>query len=153
MEAINIDLLTELSKQAFSEMEGLSADQRREVIKRFMVRYHEEASNNRTLEQRIDDVIAPDWHDQMFEIFWNAYNKKVQYAPTLKKWRKLKKKDVEKILETVEAFVQAHPDRTYRPYPLTYINQRRWEDDLPNLPKKQTRTVLPKQENTWSWGE
>lgn len=86
--------------------------------------------------------------DKEFEVFWEKYGKKVGRTPALKKWKRLKKADRTAILTSVDAFVQATPDVQYRPHPLTYLNQRRWEDELPNAPKKKP-TTQPSFVNTW----
>ena len=82
-----------------------------------------------------------------FEVFYNAYGKKVGRAPAFKKWLKLSQKDIEKIMETVEEFVRANPDPMFRPHPLTYLNQRRWEDEI--VPK--AKRVEPKKSNSWMY--
>lgn len=65
-----------------------------------------------------------------FDEFWKSYDKKVARDKCIRKWAKLARADREAILGTVKKFVLAHPDPIYRPHPLTYLNQRRWEDDL-----------------------
>lgn len=86
---------------------------------------------------------------ESFEIFWKAYGKKVGRTPALKKWKKLKRVDVDKILATVEEFVLVHPEVQFRPHPVTYINQRRWEDELPSQRKSAVSNRRPAKENTW----
>ena len=68
-----------------------------------------------------------------FEIFWNAYNKKVDRSKTEKAWTKLKKQEVKKILESVDQYVKANPDLQYRKNPLTYLNGKCFNDEIQNL--------------------
>lgn len=90
-----------------------------------------------------DNPMKDDWKRDLFEDFYEKYDKKVGKAPAWKKFSKLKRVDIERIMETVEAFVTVNNDPKYRPNPLTYINQRRWEDSLPeNLVPKQKRRVI-----------
>jgi predicted phage replisome organizer len=70
--------------------------------------------------------------DDRFDEFWNKYDKKIAKGSCEKKWKKLSETDKESILSTVSAFVRSTPDVTFRPHPLTYLNQKRWEDELPN---------------------
>lgn len=72
-----------------------------------------------------------------FQEFWETYpstGRKVAKASCLKAW-KAKKLDelADKILEHLRS-VKTTPQWTagYEPAPLTYLNQRRWEDGLPS---------------------
>ena len=75
--------------------------------------------------------------EEGFEEFWNKYDKKTDHKKALIKWRTLKEADKKKILETVELYVKAHPDKTYRKMPTTYLNGECWNDEL-EIPKNQT---------------
>lgn len=68
--------------------------------------------------------------DEGFEEFWNKYDKKTDHKKALAKWRTLKESDKKKILETVEDYVLAHPDKQYRKMPTTYLNGECWNDEL-----------------------
>lgn len=68
--------------------------------------------------------------DDGFEEFWNKYDKKTDHKKALIKWRTLKEADKKKILETVDTYVLAHPDKTYRKMPTTYLNGECWNDEL-----------------------
>lgn len=70
-----------------------------------------------------------------FELFWNLYGKKEKRRDAEIKFLKLKPEDVQEIFKTLPAFLIKHKEIQYRPQPLTYLNQRRWEDEL-SQPKK-----------------
>jgi len=66
-----------------------------------------------------------------FETFWNLYDKKVGDKKRCeKKWTKLKDSDREEIIKTLPAFKSHIKDKQFQPYPETYLNQRRWEDEI-----------------------
>lgn len=66
-----------------------------------------------------------------FEKFWNLYDKKVgDKERCRKKWNKLKEKDRAKIIETLPVWLGQFTDRQYQPYPATYLNQQRWNDEI-----------------------
>ena len=65
-----------------------------------------------------------------FEVFWNLYNKKVDRAKSWAKWKRLKPKERNEILLSVQEYVQANNETQYRKNPLTYLNGRCWEDDI-----------------------
>jgi Domain of unknown function (DUF4373) len=72
-----------------------------------------------------------------FEKFWNAYGKKVDRVKCEKAWKKLNKQEIDKILETVNRYVGANPDIQYRKNPLTYLNGKCFNDELPGLGRNQ----------------
>tara|TARA_R100000700_G_C3100095_1_gene97525 strand:- start:24 stop:650 length:627 start_codon:yes stop_codon:yes gene_type:complete len=75
-----------------------------------------------------------------FSVFWDLYDKKIgDKSKCIKKWNNLKDKDRSKIMDTLPDFLKLIPDKQYQPYPMTYLNNRRWEDEIvPNL-KEQFR--------------
>lgn len=70
-----------------------------------------------------------------FEGFWKAYpNKKVK-STALKAWNKIRPDDT--LLQTILRDVERRKngewkdkDKQYIPHPTTYLNQRRWEDEV-----------------------
>lgn len=65
-----------------------------------------------------------------FDIFWNLYNKKVgAKAKCEKKWLKLSSEVQQKIIDTLPAFKAKIKDIQYLPYPETYLNNQRWNDE------------------------
>lgn len=74
--------------------------------------------------------------DDSFAKFWAAYPKKVSKPQAQKAWQKLKPDEdlLGRILQAIES--QKKSDQwqrdkgQYIPYPATWLNNRRWEDDL-----------------------
>ena len=77
----------------------------------------------------------------LFEDFWNAYPKKKAKADSRKAWKKLKPSAelVKQIIEAVKLQLQPEDWQKdkgrYIPYPATYLNGRRWEDEIPAQPE------------------
>jgi hypothetical protein len=66
-----------------------------------------------------------------FDIFWNLYNKKVGDKKKIeKKWIKLKNDDRQKIIDSLPMFLNSVKDKQYLPYPETYLNNSRWNDEI-----------------------
>jgi len=66
-----------------------------------------------------------------FDVFWNLYNKKVgDKKKCSDKWNKLKDDDRQKIIDTLPAFISKIKDKQFQPFPETYLNQNRWNDDI-----------------------
>ena len=71
-----------------------------------------------------------------FEKFWNTYPKtsrKVGKSACLKSWQRQQLDPLaDQIASRVEALKASDPwQRGFEPAPLTFLNQRRWEDDAP----------------------
>jgi len=58
------------------------------------------------------------------------YNKKVgDKAKILKKWINLKQGDRDAIFKTLPTFLLSITDKQFQPYPETYLNNKRWNDE------------------------
>lgn len=67
----------------------------------------------------------------VFDVFWNLYNKKVgSKSKCEKKWNKLKDAERQKIIDTLPNFLASIKDKQYQPFPETYLNQERWNDEI-----------------------
>ena len=67
----------------------------------------------------------------VFDVFWNLYNKKVgSKSKCEKKWNKLKDAERQKIIDTLPNFLVGIKDKQYQPFPETYLNQERWNDEI-----------------------
>ena len=65
-----------------------------------------------------------------FEVFWEAYDKKIDRAKCEKKWKSLTADNIKLILENVGDYVAANNDKQYRKNPLTYLNGKCWLDEI-----------------------
>lgn len=78
-----------------------------------------------------------------FESFWNLYGKKVgDRTACEKKWNKLKGEEREKIMKTLPDFMAQWSDKQFQPYPATYLNQKRWNDELKTSTSKSSQKIL-----------
>ena len=65
-----------------------------------------------------------------FDLFWNAYDKKVGRPKCEKLWSKLTKKEMEACLDYIPLYKQAQPDKQYRKNPETFLRNKSWNDEL-----------------------
>ncbi|MCP5063618.1 MAG: hypothetical protein GY936_14320 [Ignavibacteriae bacterium] len=65
-----------------------------------------------------------------FEVFWDAYDKKVNRPKSEEKWNKLSEENRIKILRHIPLYIEAQPNKKYRKNPTTYINNKAWEDEI-----------------------
>jgi len=87
------------------------------------------------LEVRSNNTPKPPQGGEDFKQFWDAYPRRVAKADALKAWSKLKPDPelLAKILEAVRQQAQQpdwlKADGAYVPYPASWLNGRRWEDE------------------------
>jgi len=66
-----------------------------------------------------------------FSSFWDLYDKKVgDKQKCEKKWNSLKPEERQKIIDTLPAFKASISDKQFQPYPETYLNKKRWNDEI-----------------------
>ena len=66
-----------------------------------------------------------------FDEFWSLYPNKIAKDKCKTKFNKLSNQDKEKIKNTIADFIKHKPFESYNhPNPETYLNQKRWEDEL-----------------------
>jgi hypothetical protein len=72
--------------------------------------------------------------------FWSLYDKKIgnKYACE-KKWNKLKTSIQKKIIEILPQWKLQFDDKQFQPYPETFLNQERWNDEIENPKPKQQK--------------
>jgi hypothetical protein len=71
--------------------------------------------------------------NDVFEDFWAAYPRRTAVAVARKAWAKaIKRAKPEAIIAAIQAQVAAgcFPDKTYTPYPATWLNADRWLDEI-----------------------
>jgi hypothetical protein len=85
------------------------------------------------------DYAPPD-----FSEFWQAYPRKTQKVVAEKAWNKLKDEEKFVALEKINDFCKGK-EMQFIAHPSTYINQKRWEDEVVEPKKKVEQTSVSKQ--------
>jgi hypothetical protein len=91
-------------------------------------------NSGRILPKRVNE------HSVGFERFYAAYPRKVAKREAIKAWDKLAPDDglIERILDSLErqkaSWAAEKQERKFIPYPASWLNGRRWEDELENKP-------------------
>lgn len=81
-----------------------------------------------------------------FDAFWGVYPKRVGKFMARKAWGKIPwvEQHYLEVIEAVEAWKRTDQwsDPQFIPYPATFLNQRRWEDEVPqNVGTKNDRRI------------
>lgn len=69
-----------------------------------------------------------DW--ERFLVFVASYKRPDGFWNAIKSWHKLTERDKRRIFDTVDDFVKSHPKEQFRPMMATYLNQRRFDDEV-----------------------
>jgi hypothetical protein len=67
--------------------------------------------------------------DDLFENFWNLYDKKKGKDKTILQWNKLKTEEKEKAIEGISFYQKYQPETKYRKDPERYLSNKVWEDE------------------------
>lgn len=81
-------------------------------------------------ENENEDVIKnKDIQDEFNEI-WELYNKKVNKQSSYKAFKKIKKSEYPIIKQHIVKFVKTQENKQFQPHLSTYLNGKRWEDEI-----------------------
>jgi len=76
----------------------------------------------------------------MFDEFWSLYPRKIAKATARKAWQRLSAEQQLMAAKAIDTHCQywksKETELEFIPYPATWINQERWEDELVIEPKK-----------------
>lgn len=93
-------------------------------------------TSNNTKNKSISRASADKDFSPAFDDFWKLYPRKVAKQNAFKAWRKIGAEDSQALIDSIMANVRQRingewkgKDVQYIPYPATYLNQRRWEDE------------------------
>lgn len=83
------------------------------------------------IEKEKDPPIVPPRGDE-FAVFWSAYPRREGKGAAQKAWGKLDDEQKRAALAALPAHAErwATSERQYIPHPSTWLNQRRWEDEI-----------------------
>ena len=68
--------------------------------------------------------------DQKFEDWWLWYDYKKSKEKAKKSWNTLTEQEKDLALQSVQAYVESTPDKTFRKHPTTYLNQKCFNDEI-----------------------
>ncbi len=101
-----------------------------------------------TIHPSIPEVSTKDPVEGQFELWWKMYDKKCGRADCLKKWKKLTFDERIDCMNATPDYVASTPDKQYRKNPLSYLNQKAWNDEIilringaDNQPSKQQQDL------------
>lgn len=78
--------------------------------------------------------------EELFDRFWEQYNKKINGKDCKAKFLRLTDNEIDAIFKTLPHYIKFTPDAKFRKMPMSYLNQRIWEDDGYIIKSKPTTT-------------
>ena len=70
------------------------------------------------------------YSENSFNQFWDVYDKKKDADKCKKKFKTLTKDEIDIILLHVPEYVKSTPDKQFRKNPITYLNNKCWNDEI-----------------------
>lgn len=69
-------------------------------------------------------------YDSSFDLFWNLYAKKKSRDKVERKWYSMSVADQTACMDSLPSYIKSTPDKTFRKHPITYLNQKCWNDEI-----------------------
>jgi len=88
-------------------------------------------------EKRREDERREEKIKELFDRFWNLYDKKTSREKCFKKFSSLKPQEMEQLFIHVPNYVKSTPDKKYRKDPTTYLNNKSFNDEIITFQKQQ----------------
>jgi len=123
-------------KLAINELKA--TEEQCEFIKKHLKVDEIDVKNKQVLKQELKQIIKLYIDEDKdviinidFNIFWDLYNKKIGAKDKcIIKWNNLNDKERQKIIDTLPLFLKSIKEKKYQPYAETYLNQKRWNDEI-----------------------
>lgn len=64
-----------------------------------------------------------------FDVFWDLYDYKKNKSDCITKWQSMTDEERTLTIESLDKYKQSTPDKTYRKYPLNYLENECWNDE------------------------
>ena len=80
---------------------------------------------------------------EQFKKFWSLYPRKVARVAAERSWKKLTLKEIKSIFEVYHDHLirWRYTEIQFVPHASTWINQKRWEDELEPIPDKKSNPI------------
>jgi len=82
--------------------------------------------------------------ESRFDVFWESYPKKIGKPAAKRAWRAIIgiESHSGEVLAGLSRWIAHWTERQFIPYPATFLNQRRWEDEVPKTSQEETRDAI-----------
>jgi len=87
-------------------------------------------------EKESETIVYPSFQD-----FWDLYDYKKEIKKSEQKWKLLTQSEKEKIMEYLPEYIKSTPDKQYRKYPCTFLNNKSWNNESTTNDKSQSEQL------------
>ena len=114
---------------------------------------------NKIIEANDEPLIRKKELNVEFDKFWDLYDKKEDRDKCEKKWNSLTNNEREEIMQKLPPYIQATPDKKFRKNPITYLNNKSWNNEIvayikdPIPQNKTTGKTISEYTDTELWEE
>lgn len=84
---------------------------------------HSEYTNNIKVKEPVSLNIA-------FDLFWDLYDYKKNKADCNNKWLSMTDEERQLTMDNLALYIKSTPDKTFRKYPINYLNNEMWYDEV-----------------------
>ena len=86
-------------------------------------------------------LVSPPPGKTLFDVWWNLYDKKIDRAKCERKFNKLTHAEQQACIVATPAYVASTPDLQFRRHPMTYLNNKSWENQI--IPRNNATSQSP----------
>ena len=90
----------------------------------FLHKRHSKDTNKKQAKEITSTVI-----NIPFDVFWDLYDYKKNKSDCVTKWHSMTDEERTLTIESLDLYKQSTPDKTYRKYPLNYLENECWNDE------------------------
>lgn len=90
----------------------------------FLHKRHPKDTNNKKVKETV--ILEP---NIPFDVFWDLYDYKKNKSLCVTKWHSMTDEERTLTIESLDKYKQSTPDKTYRKYPLNYLENECWNDE------------------------
>lgn len=91
----------------------------------FRHKRHPKDTNNK----KVKDTVITGVINIPFDVFWDLYDYKKDKSLCITKWHSMTDEERTLTIDSLEMYRQSTPDKTYRKYPLNYLDNECWNDE------------------------
>lgn len=106
--------------------------------------YREEQGEEQENTNLVQPPVEPEPDPPRFSEFWAIYPKREGRKDAITAWKKIRKRDIDKVLEgaqrRVDDWRSLATQRQYMPLPASWLNGKRWNDEIEPITTAQSRS-------------
>lgn len=108
----------------------------------FVHKRHPKDTNNK----KVKETVVPDINIP-FDVFWDLYDYKKNKSDCLAKWHSMTNEERQLTMDNLDSYIKSTPNKAYRKYPLNYLENECWNDEIVLVDKEIAHNTNDKNTN------